>query len=331
MSNWPFFVITMDTEPDNEWDRPRHPQTQNARFVPRFHELCQSYGLKVTYLLTLEMAQDPFLSDYLKPRLAKGECEVGAHLHPWNTPPLEQVTPDDYRHHPYPYEYPEDLQRAKLTTLVDAIESNFGVRPRSYKAGRWGLDATHARLLSELGFLADTSVCPGVNWGPSKGHPDRSGGPNYNTAPALPYRLSGRDVCRPGDLPLWEIPPTIVFYSPLGRYVPGVKALYRRYRKVRRAFDRLHLGSEWLRPYPHMTAERLERVATLARESGSPVLNLTFHSSECMPGGSPYNKTEASIEDLYRRLEGFFSFLRRNNVEGVTLSDAAKRIAAAAA
>lgn len=329
MKPWPFFVITLDTEPDNEWARPREPRTENARFVPRFHELCVRHGLKVTYLMTLEMAQDDFLRDYLRPRLAAGECEVGAHLHPWNTPPLLPVCEDDYRHHPYPFEYPADVQRAKLATLVDTIERQYGARPRAYKAGRWGLDGVHAGLLAEFGFTVDTSVCPGVNWGPSKGHPAGSGGPNYNRAPAKPYRLSADDVCRPGDLPLWEIPPTIVFYSPLGRYVPGVKALYRRFRKVRRAFDRFHLGSEWLRPYPHMTAERLQRVVAIARRSGTPVLNLTFHSSECMPGGSPYNKTEASIEDLYRRLEAFFAFLRRNDVEGVTLSEAARRIAAA--
>jgi len=92
MSQPPRFVITLDTEPDNEWGRPRVATTENARFVPRFHELCQKAGpFKVSYLLTFEMAEDPFLSDFLAPRLAAGECEVGAHLHPWNTPPLLPV------------------------------------------------------------------------------------------------------------------------------------------------------------------------------------------------------------------------------------------------
>jgi len=323
------FVITLDTEPDNEWARPSNPATENVHFVPRFHELCRRYGLKITYLLTIEMAEDRFLGEFLRPRLAAGECEVGAHLHPWNTAPLEPVTDDDFRYHPYPFEYPEEVQLRKLETLVAAIERNYAVRPVSYKAGRWGLDAVHARLLERLGFVVDTSVCPGVNWGPSKGHPGRSGGPNYNSAPTLPYRLSSNDVCRPGTLALWEVSPTIVFYSALGRYVPGIRALYGRYRKVRRAFDRWHLGAQWLRPYPYMTAARLARVAELAGKAGAPVLNLTFHSSELMPGGSPYNPTAESIEDLYRRLEGFFAWLADRGVEGVTLTEARNRIAAA--
>jgi len=324
------FVITLDTEPDNEWARPSQPATENARFVPRFHELCLEHGLKITYLLTIEMAQDRFLREYLRPRLADGQCEVGAHLHPWNTPPLEALTDDDFRYHPYPFEYPPDVQRRKLETLVGAIERNYGVRPVSYKAGRWGLDAVHARLLETLGFLVDTSVCPGVNWGPSKGHPGRSGGPNYNDAPALPYRLADDDVCRKG-VGLWEISPTIVFYSAIGRYVPAVRKLYGRYRKVRRLLDRSHLGSQWLRPYPYMTAARLARVAELALEAGAPVLNLTFHSSELMPGGSPYNPTVDSIEDLYRRLGGFFDWLSARGVEGVTLAEARNRLASAGA
>ncbi len=327
MPERPLFVITLDTEPDNEWGRPRVATTQNARFVPRFHELCTRAGFKITYLMTLEMAEDQFLRNYLLPRLRAAECEVGAHLHPWNTPPLVQATDDDMRHHPYPYEYAPEVQREKLHTLVAAVERGYGVRPVSYKAGRWGLDGFHAGLLDEMGFRADTSVCPGVNWGPSKGDPRGSGGPNYNRASPLPYRLSREDVCRPGALRLWEVPPTIVFYSAFGRYVPGVRALYRRFRRVRRLFDRQHLGSQWLRPYPHMTVERLKRVVCLARRAGTPVLNLTFHSSELMPGGSPYNRTEASIESLFQRLEGFFAYLRDQHVESVTLAEAAERMA----
>jgi hypothetical protein len=327
MPEAPLFVITLDTEPDNEWGRPRVATTQNARFIPRFHDLCVRTGFKITYLMTLEMAEDPLLRDYLSARLRARECEVGAHLHPWNTPPLYQATEDDLKHHPYPFEYPPEIQREKLTTLVTTIERHYGVRPVSYKAGRWGLDGFHAGLLDELGFRVDTSVCPGINWGPSKGDPRRTGGPNFNRASFHPYPLSRGDVCQPGSLRVWEIPPTIVFYSAIGRQVPGVRALYRRFRRVRRLFDRRHLGSQWLRPYPHMTVERLKRVATLARRMGAPVLNLTFHSSELMPGGSPYNRTEESIENLFSRLEGFLSFVRAQRMEGVTLDEARDRLA----
>jgi hypothetical protein len=165
-----------------------------------------------------------------------------------------------------------------------------------------------------------------VNWGPSKGAPSGRGGPTCTTAPLIPYRLSREDVCRPGGLRILEIPPTIVFYSAVGRYLPGVQTLYRKVRRVRRLFDRQHLGAQWLRPYPYQTVARLRRVVALARAAGAPVLNMTFHSSELMPGCSPYNKTPESIEDLYRRLDGFLASMRADGFEGVTLDAAAARL-----
>jgi hypothetical protein len=55
---------------------------------------------------------------------------------------------------------------------------------------------------------------------------------------------------------------------------------------------------------------------------------MTFHSSELMPGGSPYNKTPESIEDLYERLEGFFTYLRSEDVRCATLGEACDELAA---
>ena len=76
-----------------------------------------------------------------------------------------------------------------------------------------------------------------------------------------------------------------------------------------------------------MTVERLQRVAALARAGRAPLLNLTFHSSELMPGGSPYNRTGPSIESLYSRLDRFFAWVAASGMQGATLSEACDRIA----
>ena len=65
----------------------------------------------------------------------------------------------------------------------------------------------------------------------------------------------------------------------------------------------------WLRP----SYSSLEDMIGLARDlasAGEPVLNLLFHSSEAIVGGSPYNKTEAELAAFCDRLERFFEYAR---------------------
>jgi hypothetical protein len=42
-----------------------------------------------------------------------------------------------------------------------------------------------------------------------------------------------------------------------------------------------------------------------------PVLNLLFHSSEAIVGGSPYNRTQAELDAFCERLERFLAFATR--------------------
>ena len=44
----PFFLITIDTEGDDLWSHPRNITTKNARYLPRFQKLCESYGFNTT-------------------------------------------------------------------------------------------------------------------------------------------------------------------------------------------------------------------------------------------------------------------------------------------
>jgi hypothetical protein len=44
------------------------------------------------------------------------------------------------------------------------------------------------------------------------------------------------------------------------------------------------------------------------RARQEPVLNLLFHSSEAIVGGSPYNRTQAELDAFCDRLERFFEF-----------------------
>ena len=43
-----------------------------------------------------------------------------------------------------------------------------------------------------------------------------------------------------------------------------------------------------------------------------PILNLLFHSSEAIVGGSPYNRTSAELEAFLDRLDRFLAFATRD-------------------
>src|SRR5687768_1169119 len=97
----PFFIVTVDTEGDDLWARPREITTRNASYLPRFQSLCESYGLRPTYLTNYEMAVSPVFQEFGRAMLGRDAAEIGMHLHAWNSPPLVPLTDDDFHHVPY--------------------------------------------------------------------------------------------------------------------------------------------------------------------------------------------------------------------------------------
>jgi hypothetical protein len=64
---------------------------------------------------------------------------------------------------------------------------------------------------------------------------------------------------------------------------------------------------DWLRP----SYSSVDAMCALARRlvnRGVPVLNMLFHSSEAIVGGSPYNRTESELEAFQNRLDTFLAF-----------------------
>lgn len=320
-------IVTIDTEADDQWDRSRTKLSmENLEFIPRFQELCERFGQKPTYLCTWEIVEDPRF-DALRRYQEAGLAEVGAHLHPWTTPPMDHsqngIDSDA------PGAYPSELEPAvfgeKLRLLTDLIESRTGIRPRSYRAGRWGFSAEQIPILVSLGYLVDCSVTPLVSWERVSGAAE--GGPDFRPARAAPYFLDPNDVCRLGDSQLLEVPVTILYTNSRFARSKRLKPLFFRHRRTlpARAMNKLfRLDPQWFRPYPRMSAERLIAVYEVARDAGLPAVEMMFHSSELMPGGSPYNRDEAAIERLYQKLERVFAHLQDQDCDGRTLTEFAR-------
>ncbi|MDR5708494.1 MAG: deacetylase [Armatimonadota bacterium] len=313
----PVFLITVDTEGDNLWARPREITTRSAEFLPRFQELCERYGLRPSYLVTYEMARSPAFREFGQDLVRRNAGEIGAHPHAWNTPPLYPLTPDDLYHHPYLTEYPEPVMAEKIRVLTELLEDTFGVKMRSHRGGRWAFNGTYARMLVRHGYLVDCSVTPHVSWRRHLGAPDGPGGPDYRNFPEDPYFVDPLDISRPGRSALLEVPVTIV---PSGR--PSLGNLRERVRSVpllRRAVHRFLPAVYWLRPdrrnLPHML-----RIVRQAVEAGRVHLEFMVHSSELMPGGSPLFPGDDNIERLYGDLESLFE-LAASTCTPATLSE----------
>jgi len=225
----------------------------------------------------------------------EGRCEIAAHHHPWSTPPKVNA-------HLYPLNLTTAQFREQLLTLTDAVSAITGDAPVSYRSGRNGFAGWQVPILEGLGYRVDSSVDPFFN-------EKRKGGPSFAGAPLEPYFVSADDPCRTGTSDLLEIPIT----SALDRRWPGWLA--KAYADVERAYQfrrvlRLTkiVRPVWLRPSYSAPAD-MHRLATRLVASGVPTANIIFHSSELMPGGSPYNQTSKDVDRFYEDLEGLLHHL----------------------
>jgi hypothetical protein len=310
MSETPF-IITIDTEGDNAWARPREITTRNADFLPRFQSLCEKFRFKPVYLTSYEMAQSDGFVEFARDVVARDAGEVGMHLHAWNSPPFEPLTSDDFFFQPYLIEYPDRVMKEKIGTLTRLLEDRFDLPMISHRAGRWALDGRYAAMLLEEGYRVDCSVTPRIDWRPHPGKPGGAGGSDYAAFPDRPYFLNPADISVPAADGLLEVPMTIL-----------ASGLYRRaswvYRipLMRRAANAVSPGLSWLCPsQPSLNGsldrnrEVLLRMAQTAREEGVSPMEFMLHSSELMPGGSPVFSSAEDIEHLYESLEMLFEKL----------------------
>jgi hypothetical protein len=313
----PAFLITIDTEGDNAWARPREITTRNSRYLPRFQQLCERYGFKPTYLTNYEMAQCPDFRGFAQDALRRGTAEIGMHLHAWNSPPLVPLTEDDFEYHPYLIEYPAPAIREKIVFLTELLENLFQVKMRSHRAGRWSFNEVYARILVENGYRVDCSVTPLVSWKSHPGDPKGSGGTDYSRYPDQSYRVDLNGIAKPGESDLLEVPMTVLSFQSarvarvLKKLPPGSIAA--------RALGRLYPSAVWLRPMGSNLFDMFRVLRKALRERRAYV-EFMLHSSEFMPGGSPTFPSEESIERLYRDMEKLFARAARH-FRGATLSE----------
>jgi hypothetical protein len=328
----PSFLITIDTEGDDLWSRPRLARTRNVEFLERFQQLCERHDLRPTWLTTHEMIVSSAFRRFAADVISRGTAELGMHLHAWDSPPLESLTTDDAQTQPYLIEYQPRVMHEKIHALTARLEDTLGVKMLSHRAGRWAFDERYAEMLLEEGYRVDCSVTPLVSWKTTLGDPSQQGGSDYTTFPHEHYWIDLDDISRPGSSELLEVPVTVIsFRSGLTTRLLRIadrlpQSLGRTAALAHRVADRFSPAAMWLRSTRNngrRLCDVIDRVVAEQRQYAEFIL----HSSELMPGGSPTFPDDASIETLYADLELLFEHAR-GRFHGTSLSEFHDEVAA---
>jgi hypothetical protein len=296
----PSLLVGIDTESDNQWalEARERPTFENLYALPALHARFRRHGVRPTYVITWPVAKDARSADVLRALRESHTCEIGAHHHAWETPPS---TPDDLKRHLYALDLAPERFDSQLAALTTAIEEAVGERPVSYRSGRFGFSAAHVSSLERAGYLVDSSVSPLF-------YEAHKGGPDFADAPLTPYYLAYDHPTRPGSSSVLELPLSAALHwrAPQALAVAYARAPYNY--ATKRLLRKLGLARVlWLRP-SYSSLEDMQALAQRLVDDGVPLLNLLFHSSEAIVGGSPYNRTQAELDAFFDRLDRFLAF-----------------------
>lgn len=275
----PVLLVVIDTEEEFEWGKPHSRSSTGVSSMQHIHRvqtLFDARGVRPCYVMDYPVVSQadgagPLLEIYRDDR-----CTVGAHLHPWVTPPFEEEV---NAFNSFPGNLPEDLEYRKLKALSEEIGSVFGDAPTVYKAGRYGVGRNTVRTLERLKLTTDLSVTPGFDY-------SAGGGPDFSRHGNRPFRYGedGASLC---------LPCTGGFVGYLG---DGGRAVYRACSSARGKRLRLpgilsRLGAvERLRlsPEGYSLTEMIRLTEHLLKRSETKIVTLSFHSPSVQPGCTPY-------------------------------------------
>ncbi len=311
----PCLTIVVDTEEEFDWDGPFDPgniAVTNVAEQYRAQAVFRRHGVIPTYVVDYPVAADPHAAAALRQFVDKGECDIGAHLHPWVTPPGTCRVPS---HLAYPGNLPPAVEREKLAALTARIESAFGTRPIIYKAGRYGLGAATPATLRSLGYRIDVSLVPYTDF-------SADGGPDFSAIADRPVQLADGVLGLPlsvgfaGLLARWggTLYPMLARGPGHALHLPGAAARLG-------LLERLRLS-----PEGHSAAEMAKQIRAGLR-AGMRSFMLSYHSSSLLPGATPYVRNEAERDALLDRLDQIITiFLGELGGRAVTVAELAGRL-----
>ena len=289
-------LVVIDTEEEFDWGA---APDSNARAVTAMdqiglaQDIFDEYSIQPCYVV-----DDPVVSDQrgyseLLKIYRDQRCEIGAHLHPWVTAPLEEEL---CLKNTFPGNLPKDLEKRKLANLSKKIESVFGESPTIYKAGRYGIGPNTTEVLDELGYKIDLSVCPPFDMRDYFG-------PDFSDCHAEPFWFGK-------DQNMLEIPLTGAYTGWAGRFRKPAHQLGEKFRslKLSSIFSRLHFVDRLrLSPEGFSSIEHI-RLTRFLYASGVRTFTWTFHSPSLVPGHTSYVQNQQELRDFLAAFRRYFDF-----------------------
>lgn len=302
------FLLVVDTEEEFDWLAPfarENDRVTATRGMARGQAYFAAAGVRPLYVTGYPVARDPVARAMMAQWVADAAADIGAHLHPWVTPPHEEEVNN---RNSFAGSLPEPLERAKLTVLRDTLTESFGVAPRAYRAGRYGIGPNTGQILADLGFVVDTSVR-------SRFDHRAVHGPDFSTLPLRPYRAG------PGRA-LLELPLSAAYAGMLRRWGTMLYPHAERNHLVRGVFSRLDLLLRVpLTPEGIGAQAAIRAIDLLLDEDRLDLLLFSFHSPTLEPGHGIYVRNDGDLGDFYRWWDAVLDHMARRGIRPAGLDD----------
>lgn len=316
-----FVTVTVDTEEEWDWSSgftTDSRTTNNIEGVARFQSTCETYGIKVTYFVNYAVLASAQSSEIIQELNRNPMAEIGLHYHPWNTPPFRKMGRVSAEES-FLANIPWDVAKEKLDTILDQFDK-LGIRPKSFRGGRYSTSERIQEYLFKHGIVADCSIVPYTRWSDC-GAPD--------------YTHRNHDIIRKrmneGEDGFWEIPLTRGFTRGNWDRMASVFNFIERspLKHLRligilekaRVVKRVWLNLEQTSAYENCS------LLNIVKDHNLSAINFTLHSSSLGVGFSPYVVNEVDYSRFYDDLNMVLMRVAQDNhFESVTVYELVKRL-----